>query len=181
MGAVFAQQKAPAAPAAKEASNAVAWDLFPLLMGIVASEKHFTDINFSFAYERLLAPHFSLGPDIDMNFYVFDNRLLTRDFICFYFSAAVEGRYYPQANFDKFFVGTTLGFNFLSLDGEKADDDHGGFSGLFVALKMGYKLKFTNFLYMEPSLSYVLSKSSSYIPLPTPRGWQGGLRLGFTF
>jgi hypothetical protein len=69
----------------------------------------------------------------------------------------------------------------LSIDG-KTKPENGGFTGLIVSLKMGYKLVTKNGFYMEPSLAYVLSKSSIAGDLiPTPLGWNGGLRLGFAF
>ena len=184
-GAAFAQQKPAATAEASGKNNAVALDLFQLFKGFVASD---TDRNFgvfilSAAYERLLVPHFSLGADLDMYF------MGLHDKPGFYFSLAAEGRYYPQSvNFEKFFVGTTLGFNVLSLDG-KTKSDEGGFFGLIVSLKTGYKVITSKNIYMEPSLGYVLSKSSAAggllalfgAGIPTPNGWNGGLRVGFAF
>ena len=196
MGTAFAQQEA-----AVSAQNAVAMDMFTLTKGIIASDKDFTDISISVSYERLLAPHFSIGPDLDFYYLTFD----TSDINGFYFCLAAEGRYYPTADFDKFFIGTTLGLNVLSIDGKRKAKD-GGFSGLTTSLKMGYKLLIGKMFYMEPSLGYVLSKSSTgvsakksggslsdifgggdissslvEISVPTPLGWQGGLRLGVAF
>jgi len=187
MGGAFAQQKpaapkapaAPAKPAAAPAAsakqNAAALDVFPLLGGIIASNDDVLFINFSAAYERLIVPHISIGGDLDFYFIHFDSA----DKNGIYFSLAAEGRYYPAADFDKFFLGTTLGFNVLSLDG-KTKPENGGFVGLITSLKMGYKLVPSKNFYMEPSLSYVLSKQS-IAGLPTPLGWQGGLRVGAAF
>jgi len=188
MGSVFAQQQqkpatpapapAPAKPAAQseaDIKNSLALDLFQLFKGFIATD---TDSKFSLfiisaAYEGLVAPHFSLGVDLDLYFAKFDKTDGS------YFGLAAEGRYYPAANFDKFFLGTTLGFNVLSIDGKSKPKD-GGFAGLTTSLKMGYKLVTSNKMYLEPSLAYVLSKSSMISGIvPTPMGWNGGLRLGF--
>jgi hypothetical protein len=94
---------------------------------------------------------------------------------------SAEGRYYPVEDFEKFFLGATLGFNQLAIDG-KTKSENGGFISLLVSLKMGYKLITKSGFYMEPSLAYVLSKQSTAGGrIPTPIGWQGGLRLGFSF
>jgi len=81
-----------------------------------------------------------------------------------------------------------MGFDVLSIDGE-TKSDKGGFVGLTVSLKAGYKWILPKNIYLEPSMGYVLSKSAGgglfgalfggYIP--TPNGWNGGLRVGFVF
>jgi len=167
----------PAAPttyAANNRKNAVALDMFTLFKGNIASNENFSDISVSVAYERFAAPHFSIGPDLEMYFMSYDNT----DYMHFYFSLAAEGRYYPNSDFDKLFIGTTLGFNLLAVDG-KTGARQGGFSGLTASLKLGYKVTFSESFYTEPSLSWVLSKSGASVP--TPSGWQGGLRLGYSF
>lgn len=228
MGSVFAQQQKPATPApaqpakpapapaqpakpatpapakpaegSKEVKNVIGLDMFQLLKGFIATD---TDSKFSVfivsaAYERLLVPHFSIGADLDLYFMKCDKI----DGI--YFGLSAEGRYYPSANFDKFFVGTTVGFNSLSIDG-KTKPENGGFVGLTTSLKIGYKLITSKKIYLEPSLSYVLSKSSggvspsfdigdifgsgdidvslpaAFPAPPTPLGWNGGLRIGIAF
>jgi hypothetical protein len=158
---------------ANDSKNSIALDAFPLLKGSIASTDDFSDISISVAYERLVIPHFSIGPDLEMYFMSYEND----DFMHFYFSLTAEGRYYTDADFEKFFFGTTLGFNLLAVDG-KTKAKYGGFSGLTTSLKGGYKLIFSESFYMEPSMSWVLSKS---VNLPTPLGWQGGLRIGFAF
>jgi len=173
MGGAFAQQK-PAEPVEtpKEEINSAALDVFQLLKGFVASSEDFFGFNLSASYERLIAPHYSIGPDLDF-YYASVNDTPT-----VYFSLAAEGRYYPvSANFEKFFLGATLGFNVLLVDG-KAKAENGGFAGLITSLKAGYKLIASKNFFIEPSMSYVLSKSGS---LSTPLGWQGGLRLGYIF
>ena len=202
MGAAFAQQKqtvkdAPAAKsepaksepeeAPKERKNAIALDTFQLFKGFIASnydgDFDFTVFILSLAYERLLIPHVSIGGDIDMYFMDFDGTP------GFFFSMAGEGRYYPvSTGFDKFFLGTTLGFDVLSIDGSAHVED-GGFVGLTASLKAGYKLVIAKMFYLEPSMGYVLSKSSGgglaalfgAPSAPTPNGWNGGLRFGFMF
>jgi len=153
--------------------NSIALDMFTLFKGAIASNEDFTDVSISAAYERLMAPHFSIGPDLEMYFMSYDKL----NYMHFYFSLAAEGRYYTDADFEKFFVGTIIGFNLLSVDG-KTGMKYGGFAGLTSSLKMGYKVTFSELFYMEPSMSWVLSKSAS---VPTPSGWQGGLRVGCSF
>jgi len=189
MGAAFAQQK-PAAQAegSGDKKNSAALDVFQLFKGFIATNtdgnNDFTVFILSAAYERLLVPHFSLGGDLDMYFMNYGSTP------GFYFGLAAEGRYYPLSdNFDKFFLGATLGFNALSIDG-KTKSNEGGFFGLIVSLKTGYKLITSKNIYIEPSLGYVMSKSSMLSGLsaalggpsiPTPNGWNGGLRVGFVF
>jgi len=193
-----AQPAKPAANTSNEQKNALAIDMFQLFKGFVAGDsdsKTFMFIN-ALSYERLIVPHFSIGGDMDLWFMKVSN------IPCFYLSMAAEGRYYPSANFDKFFLGTTLGFNLLSIDGGKADSAHGGFFGLIVSLKAGYKIVIKK-MYIEPSMAYVLSKKGSEgasldvggilggifggaisipsVDVPTPLGWNGGLRFGFQF
>ena len=182
--AVFAQEAGSgeaAAPAGSgEKKNAIAMDLFPLFKGFIATD---TDAKYSIfclvvGYERLIVPHFSIGGDVDMYFGKFDKADL------FYLGLGAQARFYPMSeNFDKFFMGTGLGFNLLSMDGKvKASD--GGFVGLNISLKAGYKLVLANVIYIEPSMAYVLSKSAASffgMSVPTPLGWQGGLRFGFVF
>jgi hypothetical protein len=197
LGAAFAQQRpatpapapAPATPATpanapaeapKEKKNSLGLDLFQLCKGFVATDSgsKYSLFIICVDYERLIVPHFSIGADIDMYFLDFNgvNGL--------YLGFLAEGRYYPQStNFEKLFLGTTIGYNLLSIDG-KTKPENGGFSGLTVSLKMGYKVITKSNIYLEPSLAYVLSKSSMGYGLPsipTPLGWNGGLRFGFVF
>jgi hypothetical protein len=178
-GAAFAQQRPAAQPAAPERKNALALDAFQLFKGFIATDTDigFSDFAVSVSYERLVAPHFSIGADIDFQFLKFDVEG-GEDYDGLYFSIAAEGRYYPSANFDKFFLGTTLGYSQLAIDG-KTKPENGGFTGMIVSLKMGYKLVTKSGFYLEPSLAYVLSKSPQGSPFPL--GWNGGLRLGIAF
>jgi hypothetical protein len=177
-----APEETTAAARSGPRKNGVALDAFQLFKGFIVSDSNydFSAFMFSFSYERLLVPHFSLGGDFDWYYLGFDGTS------GFYFSMAAEGRYYPMSeNFEKFFLGTTLGFNVLSLDGS-TKPENGGFTGLIISLKTGYKLITAANIYLEPSLSYVLSKSSIaseffLVFLGTPLGWNGGLRIGFAF
>ena len=198
LGAAFAQQKpatpapapakpaAPAPAAAPAASsgkvNAIGLDLFQLVKGFIAKEDEFEVFIIVAGYERLVSPHFSIGAALDMYFITSgsgSSKIESK-----YFNIAAEGRYYPSSeSFDKFFVGTTLGFSQLSVDGS-TKSEKGGFSGLSTSLKMGYKVITAKGLFLEPSLAYVLQKESILggsglggIPL----GWNGGLRLGWAF
>jgi len=164
VGSAFAQEK----------SNAAALDLCSLIRGFIASDDDSDYSNFalSLAYEKLIAPHFSIGADIDLHFLKLD------DIDGLYFNLSAEGRYYPMADFEKFFIGTTIGYNSLAIDG-KTDAAHEGFESLIFSLKLGYKLIMKS-IYLEPALSYVYSKSSQISSfVPTPLGWNCGLRLGF--
>jgi hypothetical protein len=189
-GALFAQQKAAAAPkdAPKKAAaandpkdwkNAVALDLFPLFKGLVAIDPGETTgfFCFSASYERQIIAPFSIGGQIDL----YPGKISKTDYV--YFGMNAFGRFYPMSKaFDKVFVGTSLGFNIQAIDGKNAAKD-GGFGGLTVGLSAGYKLVMAKIIYIEPSMSYILSKSSiaSMMGAPSPLGWQGGLRFGFAF
>jgi hypothetical protein len=179
-GVVFAQQDDPTEEqtqgAPKERKNALALDLFPLFKGFIAwdfDEKTYL-FNMSVSYERLLAPHFSIGAQVDMFFGRFWNSSY------FYYAMGLLGRYYPMSEtFEKFFLGAGLGFNAQAVGG-RTRAEYGGFLGLTAMLQTGYKLIFSPGIFVEPSLSYVLSKSDYLIGM-APLGWQGGLRLGFAF
>jgi len=175
-----------AAPAAGPKKNCMAIDLFPLLKGMIASDSS-NKISYFFLvadYESLIAPHLSIGANLNTYFGKLD------DTPCNYFSLVGEFRIYPDSeSFEKLFFGTTFGFNMLSIDG-KSNPDNGGFTGLTTSLKTGYKMITSKGLYLEPSLSYVLSKTSEigglgallgFSLMPTPLGWEGGFRLGWTF
>ena len=186
--AVFAQEAGGGEAAASSGSggkkNAIAMDLFPLFKGFIAAD-YDQKISFfclAMSYERLVVPHFSIGGDMDMYFGGLDSVGL------FYFGLGAQARFYPLSQgLDKFFIGTGLGFNLLSIDGEKPRAEDFGFFGLTISLRAGYKLVLGNVVYFEPSMAYVLSKSSSIsgfmsgVSIPTPLGWQGGLRFGFMF
>jgi len=204
MGAAFAQQRAPAPaapakPAASgasssgEAKNAVSLDVYRLIEGLAGSSNGVTNINLNFAYERLIVPHYSLGADLDLGILMYSG---DSDFS---FGLAAEGRYYPNANFDKFFLGATLGFAMTSSYGYSS-------SGLTTSLKAGYKIKTAKSFFMEPYIAYGImpgiggigaaldsalgdwsswldddygSSGSSGSSFGT--NWQCGLRLGFVF
>jgi hypothetical protein len=182
IGAVFAQAQPAPAEASKEVSNNLTIDLFSLAKGIIASDSEDKISYFSIyaGFERLIAPHFSIGADLDMTLGKWDTINVN------YIGIAAEGRYYPMsANFEKFFLGTALGFNTLSVDG-KSKPEYGGFTGVTASLKAGYKLLTAKNITIEPSMSYVLSKYSvlaAYFgqAIPSPLGWQGGLRIGAAF
>jgi hypothetical protein len=148
-------------------------DIFQLLKGVIGSDSDSDTSIFitSVGYESLIAPHFSFGIDGDVHF------IKVEKIDCLYFGVAAAGRYYPMsAGIDKFFIGTSVGFNSFSVDG-KTKPENGGFQGLFTSLKVGYKIVTKGF-YIEPSMSYVLSKIGIYTP---PLGWNGGLRIGLLF
>jgi hypothetical protein len=161
MGGAFAQAK----PAAKVAKNSIGFDLFRLFDGLLYFRSGaLLGTTIAFAYERQILPHWSIGPDVEMSLEggsgLFNFGLVM----------AAEGRYYPMADFSKFFLGATFGFGIVSTGGL-------GFRstdfGLIVSLKTGYKLVTSKKLYLEPSLGYVHAFTGDR--------WQGGLRLGWSF
>jgi hypothetical protein len=165
------------AATSKERKNSLALDAFPLFKGFIATDtsagNEVSYFNVALGFERLVAPHWSFGVDLDMYF----GKLGKAD--TFYFALSAQGRYYPVSeNFEKFFMGAGLGYNTQRIDG---DED---FSGLTIALKSGYKLITPKNIYLEPSMSYILSKigmMSFFGSGVTPLGWQGGLRIGLVF
>ena len=180
-GAFAQEQKAeaeteaaePAAPGVRK--NALTLDTIPLFKGIIASDND-SDTSFfcmAFAYERLVAPHFTFGVELDL----YPGKVFDVDYM--YFGLAAAGRFYPMSEYmEKFFIGANLGFNTQSIDG-KSGADYGGFTGLTIGLKAGYRIKFNDRFFAEPSMSYTYSKSGEFGGMaPLNLGWQGGLRLG---
>ena len=181
---VFAQEKKAEAEAAEEAAepgikkNAITLDTIPLFKGFIASD---SDANTSFfcaalAYERLIAPHFTIGAEIDL----YPGKVGNVDRM--YFSMLAVGRYYPVSEYmEKVFIGANLGFSSQSIKGSSAAKD-GGFSGLRIGLEAGYKLMLGKVFFMEPSMAYTYEKTNSYFGSSLQNlGWQGGLRLGVAF
>ena len=159
-------------------------DLFQLVKGFIASDNDndYQVIIASGGYELLVAPHFSVG--VDATAYFISYKVVNDGKSGLYLSVAADGRYYPMSEkFEKFFIGTTVGFNSLSLDGSTKPTD-GGFQGLVASMKVGYKLIMKGNIYLEPSMSYVLSKRGTKTigsSVPTPNGWNAGLRFGIAF
>ena len=168
MGSAFAQQRAPAAAASPTAGakSSAALDIIPLFGSFTGftSEKTGFEIGIAASYERLIAPHWSAGPNLIAMLEI------NPSFFGLTFGLDVEGRYYPFADFDMLFLGATLGFRsrtgFWS-DGHTFD---GSSFGLNVGIKAGYKLVTSKRFYLEPALSY-----STYDTL------KGHLRLGMVF
>jgi hypothetical protein len=162
--------------APKEAKMAVSLDLFPLVKGIIWSDIDEDNGMFALApvFEYLIHPHFTVGGTMDMYFGK------ASDTNIFYFGLAAHGRWYPlSTGLDKLFIDTGLGFNIFAFDG-KTESDKGGFAGLTMSLKAGYKLMFTPNFFVEPSMAFVYAKTSS-VSVPTPYGWQPGLSIGGAF
>jgi hypothetical protein len=82
----------------------------------------------------------------------------------------------------KLFIGVLIGFNLLSTDG-KVDVNNGDFTGMFTGLRAGYKLPVKNMFFIEPSMSYIYSKTNfEYMGLiPHNFGWQASFRAGISF
>jgi hypothetical protein len=169
-GVLGAQQ----APAGK---IAVSLDTFPLVKGLIWSDGDLDNSLFALAsgFEYLLRPHFSMGAAADIYF----GEASKIDIM--YFGLAAHGRWYPlSSGTDKFFVDAGLGFNMFSLDGE-TDSDMGGFTGITMSLKAGYKLMFSSRFFVEPSMAFVYAKIPSAVSVPTPLGWQPALSAGIAF
>jgi len=169
--ALFAEEEAKQEDGIK--ANSISLDLFPLVKGFVATNSGSTSFFcFAVGYERLIAPHFTIGANVDLFF----GSVSSIDY--FYFGISGVGRYYPMSeNAEKFFLGASLGFN------RQSYSDIYGFMGITASLSTGYRIMMGK-AYVEPSMSYALSKISS-INLSSasvvPLGWQGGLRFGFPF
>jgi len=179
-GAVFAQEGSSAegeAAAPGVRKNAITMDTIPLFKGFVATDADgnlFVCMNF--AYERLIAPHFSIGGEID--FYPGTTGATPY----YYVGAGLTSRYYPMSEYEKLFLGVNLGFNMQIVDGV-FDPEHSGFVGLSVGLKLGYKLLLGKMFVVEPSIGYTYSKTNEALFGTTPQniGWQAGLRVGLSF
>ena len=161
-----------------ENKNAISFlDVMPLFKGFINSDSD-ADLFFFYlapSYERLVAPHFSIGTEVDLCFGEY-----TDDISYFYLGMSVVTRYYPiSVKLEEFYIGMNLGFNVQSIDGE-TDSEDGGFVGPLIGLEAGYKLVFGDVFYMEPSMAYVYSKYN-LSRTPVPLGWQGGLRIGIVF
>ena len=197
MGGAFAQAK----PAARGAKNAIAMDVFRLFDGLTSFEKGTAiGATVSFSYERSIVPHWSLGPNLDLGFFG------STGYFLFNLGVAAEGRYYPFANFDKFFVGTSLGFT-VSVDSYKRSLGYGygyyDYYNLYGLLDYalyddpdyygpGTAPKKSNAVFglsVMIKAGYKLITSKKFYLEPSLaygyRGgggvWQGGLRLGFAF
>lgn len=159
------------------AKMALSLDAFPLVKGIIWSDSNADNSLFALApgFEYLVRPRFTLGASGDLYFGKASKINI------FYFGLAAHGRWYPMSSgLDKLFIDAGLGFNVFSLDGE-TDPDRGGFSGLTMSLKAGYKLLFTSRFFIEPSMAFVYAKIASLASVPTPLGWQPGLSIGGAF
>jgi hypothetical protein len=172
---------------AQEAKMAISLDLFPLAKGIIwsDSDKKNSAIALAPGFEYLVRPHFTVGAAVDLCFGEVghtDNLGNAVGVDILYFGLAAHGRWYPQSTgLDKLFIDAGLGFNMFSLDGE-TDPDKGGFTGLTMSLKTGYKLMFTPNFFAEPSMAFVYAKTPSSVSVPvTPLGWQPSLSIGAAF
>jgi hypothetical protein len=177
-GVLYAQEEAPAGQTTAGAAKlAVSLDLFPLVKGIVWSDSDADNSLFALApgFEYLIRPHFTMGVAADLYFGE------AGKIDIFYFGFAAHGRWYPLSpGLDKLFIDTGLGFNVFALDGE-TDSKKGGFAGIIMSLKAGYKLMFTSKFFLEPSMAFVYAKTPKTTTVPTPLGWQPGLSIGVAF
>jgi hypothetical protein len=172
-GGVFAQAKPAAnAPAAESAAkNAVSLDAVPLFKGFIASDVDAKTSYFGISafYERLLAPHYSIGGAMTLMSYSLNGTTLSS-----YFGLDAHGRWYPLGEtLEKLFFDAGLGFNSITPKTGKAA---GGFT---LGLKAGYKLNIKPKFFVEPSLAYNLLKIGNMGIAPL--GWQIGINLGASF
>jgi hypothetical protein len=171
-------QEAPAVQnAAGVAKGAISLDLFPLVKGIIWTDSDKDNSLFALApgFEYLVRPHYTLGLAADLYFGEASKIEVS------YFGLAAHGRWYPQSSGpEKFFIDAGLGFNVFSYDGKTASKD-GGFSGITMSLKAGYKLMLSPKFFFEPSMAFVYAKTPSSGSAPTPLGWQPGLSIGGAF
>jgi len=170
-GMAFAQEKAETGVKI----NAITLDIIPLSRGLIESDSD-SDTSFfciALGYERLIAPHFTIGVDLDF----YPGEVKNVDYS--YFGLSASGRFYPMSEYmEKFFLGANLGFNIQSVDGATKPES-GGFTGLTIGLKAGYKLLLGEMFFVEPSMSYTYSKTSSKFSMtPQSLDWQAGLRIG---
>ncbi|MDR1617489.1 MAG: hypothetical protein LBS06_00390 [Treponema sp.] len=159
--------------AAPAGENAVSLDIMPIFKGIIASDKDVHSLYFNIltpAYERSIVPHFSVGAEMDLWFGRFAKK---RPFT--YFAMIAHGRWYPLADFSKFFVDAGLGFNLLRSSKVGANE----FTGLIAGLKVGWKHHFNPSFYVEPSIAYNYSKGLAGNVAPV--GWEPGLIAGLSF
>ena len=104
-----------------------------------------------------------------------------RDTDFWYVGFTVRGRGYPfSTKQDKLFFDTGLGVNVFSYDGE-TDAEKGGLFGPMFSLGVGYRLMVGSSFFVEPALSYVYAKTPGIVYVPTPAGWQAGLKVGLVF
>ncbi|MDR2049340.1 MAG: hypothetical protein LBP69_07780 [Treponema sp.] len=162
---------------AQEKKMAAGLDVMPLFKGFIwwESDAKNSLVALSPSFEYLIAPHYTIGGTADL--WIGEASSIS----AFYLGLIVHGRWYPLSEgLDKLFLDAGLGFNALLIDG-KTDAGRGGFAGLTISLKAGWKHLFGQRLYVEPSMAYVYSKESSRTSVPTPLGWQPGLTVGMTF
>jgi len=175
-GIVFAQEQTDTELVTRK--NAITLDLMTLLKGFIASDSN-TETVFgcmAFGYERLIFHRFSAGAEVD----VYPGKLYDENFM--FFGLAAAGRYYPMSEYmEKFFLGAVIGFNMLLIDWN-FDVDSNGFYGMFAGLRAGYKLPITNMFFIEPSMSYIYSKTNFELLglIPHNYGWQASLRVGIS-
>jgi len=178
-GMAFAQDKA------EGGKNAVTLDLMTLVRGFIESDSdaHTGFFCVSAAYERLVAPHFTIGGELDL----YPGKVSDKGY--FYFGVVGAGRYYPMSEYmEKFFVGASMGISSQAIDGSSAKRD-GGFFGLRIGLRAGYKVMFGKVFFMEPSMAYTYEETGSFnfyginvgVSAPLHHGWEGGLRMGISF
>jgi hypothetical protein len=133
-------------------------------------------------YERLLAPHFSLGGRFDFLIGSYDN-VIKADIN--YFALSAHGRVYPLSQgLAKLYLDAGIGFNAINVDYPGVENKQ----GVTFALKAGYKHFFNDMIFVEPSMAFVyaetISKTWPYVAQandPSPIEWTPGLLIGFSF
>jgi hypothetical protein len=154
-----------------QAKNVVSLDVVPLLKGFIASDNDAKTSSFgiSASYERLIAPHYSIGAAMTILSTSFDGTVMET-----YFGLDAHGRWYPLGeSLEKLFFDAGLGFNTIT------PKEGNGTEGLTFGLKTGYKLNIKSNFFVEPSLAYNLLKTGSMEIAPL--GWHIGVNIGLSF
>jgi hypothetical protein len=175
-GTAFTQAR-PAARAPSVKKNAISLDLNYLLRGIIESDSDTDTLYFALAptFEHLVTSNVSVGGEMHL---VFGS---THDVSTLYFGLGFTGRVYPLSEqMEKMFLGVTLGYSILAMDG-KIKTEAGGMTSLYTTAMLGYKWHLVeNVFFIEPSLAYTYIKAHGFGVLGN-LGWTAAIRLGLSF
>jgi hypothetical protein len=163
-----------------QSPNAISVDIMPLAKGLIASNSSDTTDTSVFGitaqYERGLADHYGIG--VRMEIYSQTISVSSTESKATYFGLDAFGRVYPfTTDFQKFFIGVSLGFNTLSASKNPARE----FSGLTFALKAGWKQFLLNKIFLEPSIAIVQTKPNALQAAPQPGELETGFLIGMSF
>ena len=173
------------------AKNAIKIDFGQLMRSIALSgssgrsDFNFDVLTIAFAaeYEREIVPNYSIGGRIDFLSSTIDRD--PDDIKTFIFALTAIGRWYAFAPLEKLFLGTGIGFEYMSMNAGTPKDS---WIGLTLDIHIGWKHKLGSMFFFEPFGGYKISKVGGILTenfeLP-PTGWLGGwyasLSLGVVF